>query len=188
MLLSDQSQSSSFLSTPTKIKRRILAGVQMCLFGMYETNMTCLVCEVSFSYPGQAVVLNCRKLASTQISTAQYITSLPINLFPDISAPPSPLCIVLRQLTKQQIIHFWWSMLNCLHSHHRHHCIGVRFKILTFIVIANRFGQGGFLLYAETPCCVMSLYPAARPTTSLYLTRHPHCPRLLLRGAYFIKT
>ena len=67
-----------------------------------EYRCACLVCmrpiwpawcvrSASATHPGQAVVLNCRKLASTQISTAQYITSLPINLFPDISTASNAL-------------------------------------------------------------------------------------------------
>ena len=128
-----------------------------------------------------AVVLNCRKLASTDFHPSQYITSLAINLFPDISTHPPPkspslYCAPPLMQTNHTLLTINAEMSSSSSS-----------KILIFIVIANRFGQGRVPSIAETPWRVISLYPAARPTTSLYLTRHPHCPRLLLRGSLSYK-
>ena len=132
-----------------------------------------------------AVVLNCRKLDPPKISTApHYIINLLGNklvpryfhtlgqfaLFVLYSAPWANKSYTFDGRCQIVFIIIIGSIL---------------FKILTFSVTSNRFGEGGFLLYPETPWCVMSLCHGARPTTSLYLTRRPHCPRLLLRGAYF---
>ena len=132
-----------------------------------------------------AVVLNCRKLDPPKISTApHYIINLLGNklvpryfhtlgqfaLFVLYSAPWANKSYTFEGQCQIVFIIIIGSIL---------------FKILTFSVTSNRFGEGGFLLYPETPWYVMSLCHGARPTTSLYLTRRPHCPRLLLRGAYF---
>ena len=73
-----------YFLTTTKIKKRMLAGVLVWyVWDQYD------LLGVWGQLP-LAVVLNCRKLASTDFHPSQYITSLAINLFPDISTHPPP--------------------------------------------------------------------------------------------------
>ena len=134
-----------------------------------------------------AVVLNCRKLDPPKNSTAPHYI---INLLGNKLVPR--YFHTLSQFALFVLYPALWANKSYTFDGR---CqivfiiiIGsISFKILTFSVTSNRFGEGGFLLYPETPWCVMSLCHGARPTTSLYLTRRPHCPRLLLTGEPIFK-